>query len=124
MCKGKIHRATLTGANVDYEGSITIDNDLMDAAGILEYEKVQVADIANGARFDTYVIKGPRGSGEICVNGAAARLVNVGDKVIIISYAHFDEKELKNFEPRMVLVNEKNRIVEIKTAVAPYHIIR
>ena len=111
MMKGKIHRATVTEANVDYVGSITIDRTLMDAAGLLENEKVQVCDINNGARFETYVIEGKADSGVICLNGAAAKLVEVGDKVIIIAYCWIDEKEAAAFSPKVVVVNGNNKIL-------------
>jgi len=110
MCKSKIHRATVTGADLNYVGSITIDPVLMEAADLLEYEKVQVVDIDNGARFETYVIPGERGAGEICLNGAAARLVHPGDKVIVISYAQYDEAEMSTYRPTFVFVDEENRI--------------
>jgi aspartate 1-decarboxylase len=110
MCKSKIHRATVTDANLAYEGSITLDPVLMAAADILEYEKVHVVNIATGARFETYVITGVEGSGDVVLNGAAARLVQVGDKVIIMSYASYDEAELGDFEPRLVFVDDHNRI--------------
>ncbi|MFW5947783.1 MAG: aspartate 1-decarboxylase [Gemmatimonadota bacterium] len=109
MCKSKIHRATVTDANLAYEGSITLDPALMEAADLLEYEKVQVVNIENGARFETYVIEGEEGSGDVVLNGAAARLVQPGDRVIIMAYAGFDEAELEGFEPRVVLVDERNR---------------
>jgi aspartate 1-decarboxylase len=108
MMKSKIHRATVTDANLNYVGSITIDRDLMDAADLLEFEQVAIVDINNGARFETYVIEGPRGEGTICLNGAAARLVQPGDKVIVISYAAMDESELDGFKPRIVLVDDQN----------------
>ena len=112
MMKSKIHRATVTDANLNYVGSITVDRDLMDAADLLEFEQVAVVDIDNGARFETYVIEGPRGSGEICLNGAAARLVHPGDKVIVISYADYDAAELQHgFEPTIVHVDDANREV-------------
>lgn len=110
MLKGKIHRATVVQAEVDYVGSITIDEDLMDAAGILEYEKVQVADVNNGSRLETYVIAGERSSGMICLNGAAARFVSVGDKVIIMCYAQMDQDEARGFKPHVVFVDENNRV--------------
>jgi aspartate 1-decarboxylase len=110
MCKSKIHRALLTGADVHYEGSITLDRDLMDAADMLPFEKVQVVNVNNGARLETYVIEGERGSGTIQLNGAAARLGVVGDHVIVISYADYDEAELEGFEPKIVFVDEHNRI--------------
>lgn len=111
MFKSKIHRATVTEANLNYVGSITIDSDLLKAADILEYEQVAVVNINNGARFETYTIAGPAGTGVICLNGAAARLAHPGDLVIIISYAQMNEAELANFQPTVVLVDEKNRAV-------------
>ena len=113
MLKGKIHRATVVQAEVDYIGSITIDQDLMDAAGILEYEKVQVADVDNGNRLETYVIAGEPGSGMICLNGAAARYVELGDKVIIMCYAQMDEAEARFFKPNVVFVDDDNKIARI-----------
>lgn len=110
MLKSKIHRATVTDANLHYEGSITIDRDLMDAADLLPYELVHVVNINNGNRFETYVIEGERGSGDICLNGAAARLVHTDDLVIIISYVTLTEDECKTWEPKKVFVNNKNRI--------------
>ncbi|MGA1862796.1 aspartate 1-decarboxylase [Deferribacter thermophilus] len=111
MFKSKIHRATVTDADLHYEGSITIDKELMDAAGILPYEKVDIYNITNGARFSTYTIEGRPGSGEICLNGAAARLVQPGDMVIIVSYGLYDEEELKDLKPVVIQVDEKNRII-------------
>lgn len=108
MMKSKIHRATVTDANLNYVGSITIDRDLMSAADLLEYEHVHVVDIDNGARFETYVIEGEAGSGTICLNGAAARLVQPGDKVIVISYATYDKEELVGHTPKVVLVDDHN----------------
>src|SRR4051812_1619901 len=110
MCKSKIHRATVTDADLNYEGSITIDPDLLDAADIREYEHVHVANVNNGARFETYAIAGRRGSGQVIVNGAAARLVQKGDLVIIMAYAGFSEQELVAFAPRLVFVDAKNRV--------------
>lgn len=118
MMKSKIHRATVTDANLNYRGSITIDRDLMDAADLLEFEKVHVVDIDNGARFETYVIEGPRGSGVICLNGAAARLVQPGDKVIVISYGIYDGSELAAYEPKIVHVDAENRRVADVTPLA------
>ncbi|MGH2706268.1 MAG: aspartate 1-decarboxylase [Actinomycetota bacterium] len=109
MLHAKIHRATVTDANVDYEGSITIPRDLMDAAGILAFEQVQVVDVDNGARFETYVIEGISGSGELVVNGAAAHLVEPGHKVIIHAYAAMKESRARSFRPRIVLVDDANR---------------
>jgi len=112
--KGKIHRARVTQCNVDYEGSITIDRDLMEAADLLPYERVDVLNINNGARFNTYAIEGERGSGEICLNGAAARLVAKGDIVIILSYHVVTEDEAVTATPRLVYVDSENRIVDNK----------
>jgi len=114
MCKSKIHRATVTDANLNYEGSITIDEALMEAADLLPYEKVQIVNNNNGARFETYVIKGKRDSGTICLNGAAARLVQPRDIVIIISYMQVDEKDLPSFQPKIIAVNSQNQITGIK----------
>ena len=108
--KSKIHRAVVTQAALDYVGSITVDENLMDACGIIEYEKVQVADVDNGNRLETYVIAGERGSGVICLNGAAARLVNEGDKVIIMSYAQMTPEEFADNPPKVVFVDENNHI--------------
>ncbi len=113
MLKGKIHRATVVQAELNYVGSITIDEDLLDAAGILEYEMVQIVDVNNGARFETYTIAGERGSGMICLNGAAARCAEVGDKVIIMAYCQVDSKEAKELKPKVVFVEEDNKIKEI-----------
>ncbi len=113
MLKGKIHRATVTEAKLDYVGSISIDEDLMEASSILEYEKVQIADVDNGNRFETYVIAAERGSGMICLNGAAARCVQKGDKVIIMCYAQMDEKEIKERKPHVVFVDDNNKIKRI-----------
>ena len=113
MLKGKIHRATVTQAEVDYIGSITIDQDLMDAAGILEYEKVQVADVERGTRLETYVISGEPGSGVICLNGAAAHLVTPGDKVIIMCYGQMTPEEARESKPRVVFVDEDNKIARL-----------
>ena len=113
MLKGKIHRATVVQAELEYVGSITIDKDLLEASGILEYEKVQIVNINNGSRFETYTIAGKRGSGLICLNGAAARCVQVGDKIIIMAYCDMDEKEAKDHKPRVVFVDEKNKIEKL-----------
>ena len=110
MCKSKIHRATVTGADLNYIGSITIDPVLMEAADLLEYEQVAIVNVNNGARFETYVIPGERGRGEICLNGAAARMVHPGDKVIVISYAQYDEAEMETYRPQFIFVDEHNRI--------------
>ena len=112
MMHGKIHRATVTESNLNYVGSITIDADLLDAAGILPGEKVQIVNNNNGARLETYTIKGKRGSGEICLNGAAARCALQGDIVIIIAYAQMDEAKAKALEPKVVLVDGNNKIVK------------
>ena len=109
MFHGKIHRATVTQAELNYMGSITIDEDLMEAAGILPGERVQIVNNNNGARLETYTICGERGSGVICLNGAAARLVQVGDKVIIIAYCQMTGEEAKNFVPKVVMVDENNK---------------
>ncbi|NFN48557.1 aspartate 1-decarboxylase [Clostridium botulinum] len=113
MLKGKIHRATVTQADLNYMGSITIDKTLIDAAGILENEKVQIVDNNNGARLETYVIPGNRDSGIICLNGAAARGVQPGDEIIIIDYAQIIESEAKRYKPKVVFVNDDNTIKEI-----------
>ena len=118
MLKSKIHRATVTGSDLHYVGSITIDPDLLDAADILEHEQVHVVDVDNGARFETYTIAGARGSGEVKVNGAAARLVHSGDTIIVISYASYDRDELASYEPKVVHVNAENEIVTVDDAVA------
>ena len=114
ILKSKIHRARVTRCNVDYEGSITIDKDLIEAADLLPYEKVDVLNINNGARFHTYVIEGERGSGEICLNGAAARIVAKGDIVIILSYHVVTDDEAVTATPRLVYVDSENRIVDTK----------
>ncbi|MFA5385076.1 MAG: aspartate 1-decarboxylase [Eubacteriales bacterium] len=113
MLKSKIHRATVTQANLNYKGSITIDQDLLEAAKILPHEKVQVVNNNNGARFETYVIRGERGSGIICLNGAAARLAQLGDTVIVISYAMMTREEALVHQPIIVLADESNKIEEI-----------
>jgi len=112
MCKSKIHRATVTEANLNYMGSITIDEELMERVDILPYERVQVLNINSGARLETYVIAGEKFSGVICLNGAAARHVHVGDKIIILAYAFVGEKELNDFRPRIVFVDEKNTPID------------
>ncbi len=111
VLKAKIHRLTVTGADIDYEGSITIDEDLLDAAGLHAYEKVHVADVTNGARFETYIMRGVRGSGVICLNGAAARLVSVGDIIIVMVYCLISQTEISQFQPRIIHVNETNKII-------------
>jgi aspartate 1-decarboxylase len=114
MMKSKIHRATVTDANLNYVGSITIDTALMEAADLLEWEQVAVVDIDNGNRFETYVI--PGGPGDMCLNGAAARLVHPGDRIIVISYADYDASELEEFEPRIVHVDRSNRQINEQLA--------
>jgi aspartate 1-decarboxylase len=111
MLKSKIHRATVTDANLHYVGSVTVDPDLLEAADILEHEQVAIVDVDNGVRFETYTIAGRRGSGDLCLNGAAARLVHAGDTVILISYADFDREELAGYEPVVVHVDAGNRQV-------------
>jgi len=111
MLKSKIHRATVTDANLNYVGSITVDEELMEKSGIIENEKVLVVDVNNGSRLETYVIKGGRGSGVICLNGAAARLVQPGDKVIIISFGIYSDSELEGYKPIVVMVDENNKIL-------------
>jgi aspartate 1-decarboxylase len=118
MLKSKIHRATVTGSDLHYVGSITVDADLLDAADILEHELVHVLDVDNGARFETYTIAGARGSGEIKINGAAARLVHTGDTVIVVSYAEYEKEELESYEPVVVHVDADNRIITVDDAVA------
>ena len=113
MLKGKIHRVRVKQAALDYVGSITIDEDLMDAAGILEYEKVQILDIDNGNRFETYTIAGERGSGMICLNGAAARCVSVDDLIIIMAYVNMTPEEAKVHQPKVVLVDKENKITKV-----------
>ena len=118
MLKSKIHRGTVTGSDLHYVGSITVDADLLDAADILEHELVHVLDVDNGARFETYTIAGARGSGEIKINGAAARLVHTGDTVIVVSYADYEKEELETYEPVVVHVDADNRIITVDDAVA------
>lgn len=113
MFKSKIHRATVTGADLNYEGSITIDSELLKLANIYPYEKVDIYNVTNGERFSTYVIPGESGSGEICLNGAAARKVQKGDIVIIVSYCELTEEEIKDFSPTVVLVDEENRPIKV-----------
>lgn len=113
MLKSKIHRATVTDANLNYVGSVTIDRDLLEAADILPYEQVAIWNVTNGERFETYAIEGPRGAGDICLNGAAARRVAVGDVVIIATYAQMNEAEVAAHHPTVVMVDEANRIVNV-----------
>lgn len=114
MCKSKIHRATVTDANINYVGSIMLDSSLMSAADILPYEKVQVVDVTNGSRLETYAIPGEAGSGEVCINGAAARLIHPGDLVIIMSYGLYTDEELQDYKPKVVFVDSDNRQVRIE----------
>lgn len=118
MLGGKIHRATVTGADVDYEGSVTVDADLLEAARILEHEAVWIWDVDNGARLQTYTIAGPRGSGVVCVNGAAAHLVNAGDRVIIANFVELTDAECSSWTPSVVFVDAENRIRELRTELA------
>ena len=111
MLMGKVHRATVTDANLNYVGSLTLDPDLMEAAGMLPYEQVQVLDVDNGARLTTYLIEGERSTGQVCINGAAARLVAPGDKVIVVAYAEMEDEEARSHTPRVVLVDGANRPV-------------
>ncbi|KUP30349.1 aspartate 1-decarboxylase [Bacillus halotolerans] len=113
MMSGKLHRATVTEANLNYVGSITIDEDLIDAVGMLPNEKVQIVNNNNGARLETYIIPGQRGSGVICLNGAAARLVQEGDKVIIISYKMMSDQEAANHQPKVAVLNDQNKIEQM-----------
>jgi aspartate 1-decarboxylase len=118
MLKSKIHRCRITDSDLHYVGSITVDEDLLEAADIREHELVHVLDVDNGARFETYTIAGQRGSGEVKVNGAAARLVHTGDTVIVVSYASYDERELEAYEPKVVHVRSDNSIITVDDAVA------
>ncbi len=116
MMKSKIHRATVTGANLNYVGSVTIDRNLLEAADILPYEQVAIWNVTNGERFETYAIEGPRGGGDICLNGAAARKVAVGDLVIIATYAQMTNAEAIAHEPKVVMVDDRNQIVNVGSA--------
>ena len=113
MLKAKIHRATVTQAELDYVGSITVDMDLLEQAGILEYEKVQILDVNNGSRFETYTIAGERGSGVMCLNGAAARMVQTGDKIILMAYAQVTPEEASELRPTVLFVDEKNKVTKV-----------
>ena len=115
MLKAKIHRARVTDANLDYEGSITIDEELMDAADILPYEQVQIYNVTNGNRFETYALKGRRGSGVICINGAAAHKATTDDLIIIASYGLLDEEEHTHHRPKLIYVDEANRIIQVNS---------
>ena len=113
MLKAKIHRATVTQAELDYVGSITVDMDLLEQAGILEYEKVQIVDVNNGSRFETYTIAGERGSGVMCLNGAAARMVQTGDKIILMAYTQVTPEEALELRPTVLFVDEKNKVTKV-----------
>ena len=113
MLKAKIHSATVTQAELDYVGSITVDMDLLEQAGILEYEKVQIVDVNNGSRFETYTIAGERGSGVMCLNGAAARMVQTGDKIILMAYAQVTPEEASELRPTVLFVDEKNKVTKV-----------
>lgn len=113
MLKAKIHRATVTQAELDYVGSITVDMDLLEQAGILEYEKVQIVDVNNGSRFETYTIAGERGSGVMCLNGAAARMVQTGDKIILMAYAQVTPEEASELRPTVLFVDKKNKVTKV-----------
>lgn len=113
MLKTKIHRAIVTQAELDYVGSITVDMDLLEQAGILEYEKVQIVDVNNGSRFETYTIAGERGSGVMCLNGAAARMVQTGDKIILMAYAQVTPEEASELRPTVLFVDEKNKVTKV-----------
>ena len=113
MLKAKIHRATVTQAELDYVGRITVDMDLLEQAGILEYEKVQIVDVNNGSRFETYTIAGERGSGVMCLNGAAARMVQTGDKIILMAYAQVTPEEASELRPTVLFVDEKNKVTKV-----------
>ena len=117
MLKCKIHRATVTESELNYEGSITIDRELIEAAGMLPYEQVMISNLNNGERFVTYVLPGDKGSGTVCLNGPTARKGVVGDKVIIFCYAHYDDEELRGYKPKVVKVDEKNRIEQIRSGI-------
>lgn len=124
MLKGKIHRATVVQAELDYVGSITVDEELLEATGIMEYEKVQIVDVNNGSRFETYTISGKRGSGMICLNGAAARCVSNGDKIIIMCYAQYEAEEAKEHKPQVVFVDDANkisRVTNLLSVLLPVH---
>jgi len=114
MCRAKIHRATVTEADLEYEGSITIDEELMEASGIFEYEQVHVLNLSTGSRIETYTIRGERNSGTICLNGAAARLGSQGDEVIIIAYTIIPQENASEFRPRIVLVDKNNKVTNVK----------
>ena len=117
VCKSKIHRAVVTEANLQYVGSLTLDADLMRAADLVPYEQIHVVDVTNGARLVTYCIEGPAGSGTVCVNGAAARLISAGDTVIVIAYAQLTPEELHEFAPKVVTLDQQNRIQQVSDEV-------
>ncbi|SHI81538.1 L-aspartate 1-decarboxylase [Dethiosulfatibacter aminovorans DSM 17477] len=119
MMIAKLHRATVTGADLEYVGSITIDKDLLDAVGIVANQKVEIVNNNNGARLATYVIEGERGKGDVCLNGAAARLVQKGDVVIIIAYGMLDDEEMKTYEPKVALIDENNKVVKMVHSEKP-----
>lgn len=121
MCRSKIHRATVTQAELYYEGSLTLDQALMEAADMLPYEKVQIVNLNNGERFETYIIPGKRNSGIVCLNGPAARLGAVGDEIIIIAYAEYEVEELKRFKPIKVFVDKKNKVIKKSLSSKNYH---
>jgi len=121
MLKSKLHRARVTEANVDYEGSVTIDKNLLDASGILPFEQVSIWDVTNGARITTYTVEGKRGSGVVCINGAAARLISAGDRVIIATFARMTEAEAKVHKPNIVLLGSDNRIVRQYDGIQPFN---
>lgn len=123
MMKSKIHRATVTESDLNYVGSITIDEDIMKAVNVLENEKVQIVNNNNGARFETYVIKGQAGSGQMCVNGAAARLVQPGDTIIVIAYAMMDAKEAADFKPNVAIMNEDNTVKQLLGTEPAYTVL-
>jgi aspartate 1-decarboxylase len=123
MFKSKLHRAVVTEADLHYVGSVTIDSDLLKAVDILPGEKVQIVNINNGQRFETYTISGPAGSGMICINGAAARLTAVGDRVIIIAYAQMEREEAETFEPKVAVLDDENKIVELSRHEIPMNLI-
>ena len=113
MLQAKIHRATITDANLDYIGSVTIDPVLLEASGLLVGQRVEIVNINNGERFATYIIKGEQGSGDMCINGAAARKVQVGDLIIVIAYATYSQEELKEYKPKVVMVDKKNKVTQV-----------
>lgn len=123
MFKSKIHRATVTDADLEYEGSVTIDQDLMDAADMLPWEEIHIWDVTNGSRLTSYILPGPRGTGTICINGAAAHLVKPGDKVIMATYAQMEDEEARSYEPTVVVVDDQNRIKDASYKEKPLHAV-